>query len=172
MAIDTIDSKTFRAVMSRFATGVTVVTTCNGPRRFGITVNAFCSVSLDPPLVLICIERTSRVCDILRDTHIFAVNFLGEDQLDLSVCFAGNGDERYGDFCHAASHVETTGAPVLDGTLGFVDCRVVNVFPGGDHDIFIGQVESLGMADTPDANSGRPLLYYFSHYHRLSEDSQ
>jgi len=172
MAIDTIDAKTFRAVMSRFATGVTVVTTCNGPRRFGITVNAFCSVSLDPPLVLICIERTSRVRDILRATGVFAVNFLSEGQQELSVCFASNSDERYGDFCHAASHVEATGAPVLDGTLGFVDCRVVNVFPGGDHDIFIGQVEALGTSDAPGTSPDRPLLYYHSRYHRLSEDPQ
>ncbi len=167
MAIQqTIDSATFRAVMGRFATGVTVVTTCNGSQRYGITVNAFCSVSLDPPLVLVCIDRTSKVHDVMATAGIFAVNLLSEDQEDLSTCFAGNSDERYRNFCHADSHVEATGAPVLDSALGYVDCRIVNIFPGGDHDIFIGQVESLG------ANDSGPLLYYRSRYHRLPESDQ
>lgn len=169
MAIEqTVDSATFRAVMGRFATGVTVVTTCDGPQRHGITVNAFCSVSLDPPLVLVCIDRTSKVRDILADAGIFAVNLLAEDQQDVSVCFASNTDERHLNFCHADSHVEATGAPVLDNALGYVDCRVVNIFPGGDHDIFIGQVEALGTAD----GDARPLLYYRSQYRQLPEDDQ
>lgn len=168
MAIQqTIDSATFRAVMGRFATGVTVVTTCNGPQRYGITVNAFCSVSLDPPLVLVCIERTSMVRDILARSGFFAVNLLSEAQQDLSTCFASNTDERHLNFCHADSHVEATGAPVLDDTLGYVDCRVVNIFPGGDHDIFIGQVEALGAS-----GDSRPLLYYRSRYRQLPEGDQ
>ena|SRR5690348_6574995 len=166
MAIQTLDSKTFRAVMSRFATGVTVVTTCDGPRRLGITVNAFCSVSLDPPLVLVCIERSSYIHQILSKSGVFAVNLLRDDQQDLSACFAGNSDERHDEFCHAVSHAEATGAPVLDDALGFVDCRIVNIFPGGDHDIFIGHVEALGDAD------GAPLLYYRSQYHQLPEADQ
>ncbi len=158
MTADPVDSTTFRAVMARFATGVSVVTTCDGPKRFGITVNAFCSVSLNPPLVLVCIDRTSMVHQILRDTGIFAVNFLREDQAQLSDCFAGRSEERFERFCGAKSHAEATGAPVLDASLAFVDCRVVNVFPGGDHDIFIGQVQALGSSD------GQPLLYYRSQY--------
>lgn len=161
MTADTVDSAAFRAVMSRFATGVSVVTTCDGPKRYGITVNAFCSVSLNPPLVLVCIDRTSIVHQILRDTRIFAVNFLRDDQAELSTCFAGRSEDRIEHFCGAASHNELTGAPVLDASLAFVDCRVVNVFPGGDHDIFIGQVAALGAAE------GEPLLYYRSQYATL-----
>jgi flavin reductase (DIM6/NTAB) family NADH-FMN oxidoreductase RutF len=162
----TVDSNAFRAVMGRFATGVTVVTSCDGPQRYGITVNAFCSVSLEPPLVLVCIDLTSKVHQILRDTGIFAVNFLKEGQADLSACFASQSEERFQHFCSAASHVAATGAPILDGALGFVDCRVVNVFPGGDHDIFVGHAEALG------GTEDRPLLYYRSRYYSQPRDPE
>ena len=153
-----VDPNDFRAVMGRFATGVTVVTTCQGTLRAGITVNAFSSVSLDPPLVLICIDRSSHVHNVLLESGIFAVNILTQEQAELSSCFAGNSDYRYTSFCGASSHVEATGAPVLDESLGFVDCHIVDVFPGGDHSIIVGRVEALG------GTSGEPLLYYRSHY--------
>ncbi|MGH2514830.1 MAG: flavin reductase family protein [Ktedonobacterales bacterium] len=153
-----VDPSAFRAVLGRFATGVTVVTTCQGTRRAGITVNAFTSVSLDPPLVLVCIDRSSHVHDVLLESGIFAVNILSHDQMELSSCFAGTTDFRYNEFCGATSHTEATGAPVLDESLGFVDCRIVDVYPGGDHSILVGQVEALGGA------AGEPLLYYRSHY--------
>jgi flavin reductase (DIM6/NTAB) family NADH-FMN oxidoreductase RutF len=160
-----VDSAAFRAVMGRFATGVTVVTTCDGPRRYGITVNAFCSVSLDPPLVLICIDHTSRVHDILAHAGFFAVNFLRSDQAHLSTCFATTTEERYANFCHAKSHPVATGAPVLDDSLGYADCRIVTCYPGGDHTIFLGQVEALAVGD------GEPLLYYHSRYLNARDES-
>lgn len=153
-----VDTNTFRAVMGRFATGVTVVTTYQGARRVGITVNAFTSVSLDPPLVLICIDHASRVHDILLESGVFAVNMLSDDQEELSSCFAGTSEYRYASFCGAASHTEVTGAPVLDDSLGFVDCRVMDVYPGGDHSIIVGRVEAAG------GGEGKPLLYYRSQY--------
>jgi flavin reductase (DIM6/NTAB) family NADH-FMN oxidoreductase RutF len=154
----TVDPQTFRTVMGRFATGVAVVTTCEGTQRVGITVNAFCSLSLDPPQVLICIERTSHVYEMLLRARIFAVNLLRDDQQQLSNCFAGNSEERHRDFCFVPSHTEVTGAPVFDESLGWADCRVVASYPGGDHTIFVGRVEALG------AGSGKPLLYYRSAY--------
>ena len=153
-----IDIATFRAVMSRFATGVTVVTTCAGAERLGITVNAFCSVSLDPPLVLICVEQGSQVHDALIASGVFAVNFLSRDQENLSVCFAGHSEERFSNFCGVTSHTIATGAPIFDDSLGFVDCRIVATYPGGDHTIILGQVEAR------EAYDGEPLLYYRSHY--------
>src|SRR5262249_28398991 len=102
----TVDSTAFRAVMGRFATGVTVVATCDGSQRFGLTVNAFCSIPLAPPLVLVCAERTSRVHPLLLKGRVFAVSFLTEAQEHLSTCFSGDSDERFEDFCHASSHVE------------------------------------------------------------------
>ncbi|HKS70689.1 MAG TPA: flavin reductase family protein [Ktedonobacterales bacterium] len=156
----TVDPQAFRAVMGRFATGVAVVTTCEGSQRMGITVNAFCSVSLDPPQVLVCIERTSRVFAALLHSGIFAVNLLRDDQQQLSICFAGNSEERYRDFCSVRSHTEATGAPIFDDSLGWADCRVVAAYPGGDHTIFVGRVEALG------PGTGAPLLYYRSDYSR------
>jgi flavin reductase (DIM6/NTAB) family NADH-FMN oxidoreductase RutF len=153
-----IDIATFRAVMSRFATGVTVVTTCAGDERVGITVNAFCSVSLDPPLVLICVEHGSQVHDALIASGVFAVNFLSRDQENLSVCFAGHSEERFSSFCGVTSHTIATGAPIFDDSLGFVDCRIVATYPGGDHTIILGQVEAQ------EAYDGEPLLYYRSQY--------
>lgn len=158
-----VDSKTFRTVLGRFATGVTVVTTGQGSQRIGITVNAFTSVSLDPPLVLICIDRTSRVHDTLLESGSFAVNFLAEHQAALSTCFASNSECRYNGFCGASSHVVATGAPVLDDSLGYVDCKLVNAFPGGDHTIFVGHVEAL------DTTGDAPLLYYRGRYATLDE---
>jgi flavin reductase (DIM6/NTAB) family NADH-FMN oxidoreductase RutF len=158
-----VDPDLFRAVMGRFATGVTVVTTCEGTRRAGITVNAFASVSLDPPLVLICIDRSSQVHGSFLESGIFAVNILSEDQAELASCFASHSDYRYESFCGAASHTEATGAPVLDESLGFVDCRIVDVYPGGDHSIIVGRVEALG------GGTGNPLLYYRSRYLNLAE---
>jgi flavin reductase (DIM6/NTAB) family NADH-FMN oxidoreductase RutF len=154
----TVDAETFRAVMGRFATGVSVVTTCDGSQRQGITVNAFCSVSLEPPLVLVCIEKTSHVHEAMRASGTFAVNLLRADQEALSTGFASNTEERYRYFCHVASHSVVTGAPVFDESLGFADCRVVATYPGGDHTIFLGRVEALGSGE------GEPLLYYRSHY--------
>ena len=162
----TIDTSEFRKVMGRFATGVTVVTTCNGQQRQGITVNAFCSVSLDPPLVLICVEKTSLVHEALRRSGFFAVNFLHSGQENLSNCFAGNTDERHLRFCDARSHTVATGAPVLEDTLGYVDCRIVAEYPGGDHTIFLGQVEAL------EAREGDPLLYFRSQYLELQPQPQ
>lgn len=153
----------FREVLGRFATGVTVVTTCDGTQRSGITVNAFTSVSLDPPLVLICIERIAQIHDVLLHSGFFAVNILGTAQQSLSECFASRSRLRHDAFCDAASHTVTTGAPILDGAHAFVDCRTIAVYPGGDHSIFVGQVEALG------SGGDMPLLYYRGTYRRAEE---
>ena len=154
----------FRAALGRFATGVTVVTTSENAQPVGITVNAFASLSLDPPLVLVCIERSSYVHDLLKRTGVFAANILAEDQLHLSNCFARRSDQRLKGFCGATWHTAVTGAPILDGALGFVDCRIVGVYPGGDHSIFVGRVEAVGGSE--DA----PLLYYRGAYTRMETD--
>jgi flavin reductase (DIM6/NTAB) family NADH-FMN oxidoreductase RutF len=148
----------FKAVMGRFTTGVTVVTTALGSQRAGITVNAFCSVSLDPPLVLVCIERTAHIHDLLLKAGVFAVNLLAEGQDEIARCFAVSSDRRNYEFCDCEAGSARTGAPVLRQSLGFVDCVIANVFPGGDHSIVVGRVEALGAADR------KPLAYYRSQY--------
>lgn len=161
-----VTSEDFRATLGRFATGVSVVTTCDGDKPAGMTVNAFSSLSLDPPLVLVCIERTTYLHDLLTRNGYYAVNILGEEQSALSDCFAGRSDFRYTNFCDVKSHVVATGAPVFDDALAFIDCRIVNIFPGGDHSIFVGRVEALG------SDERLPLLYYRGKYPRLDGSEQ
>jgi flavin reductase (DIM6/NTAB) family NADH-FMN oxidoreductase RutF len=140
----TIEKVFFRQVMGQFATGVTVVTTCSHEGLAGLTVNSFTSVSLDPPLVLICIDLSSMVLPFIRESGIFAVNILTHEQEALSRCFATSSEERYEHFCHASYHLAATGSPILDEALAFIDSRVVAEYPGGDHVIFLGQVVAMG----------------------------
>jgi len=154
-------SDDFKAVMGRFATGVTVVTTRLDSQRAGVTVNAFCSVSLDPPLVLVCIERTAHIHDLLIEAGIFAVNLLAEGQDEIARCFATSSDRRNLEFCGCQTKSVQTGAPVLRDALGYLDCVVTDIFPGGDHSIIVGQVEALGAIDRA------PLVYYRSQYAKL-----
>jgi flavin reductase (DIM6/NTAB) family NADH-FMN oxidoreductase RutF len=159
-----VDAAEFRKVLGRFATGVTIVTTCQGNRRAGITVNAFASVSLEPPLVLVCIERRNYAHDLITQSRIFAVNVLTAEQADVSRCFASRSNEKIARFCGVTTHDEVTGAPVFDQCAGFVDCQLEAVYPGGDHSIFVGRVMALGGADVP------PLLYYSGKYGQLYEN--
>jgi flavin reductase (DIM6/NTAB) family NADH-FMN oxidoreductase RutF len=160
---DVVDPVAFRKVMGHFGSGVTVVTTCMGDRRAGITVNAFCSVSLDPPLVLVCIERDSRAHSLLLESQIFAVNILSSAQADISRCFASSSNAKFERFCDVETHEVATGAPVFDECVAFVDCSVEAVYPGGDHTIFVGRVQALG------SGSAAPLLYYRARYGQLDE---
>lgn len=184
------DREFFRQVMGHFVTGVMVVTTRSQKMLAGLTVNAFCSVSLNPPLILICVDLTSSTRPIIHESGIFAVNMLTEWQENLSRCFATSSAERYEAFCHAGYHVAATGAPIIDNTLAFLDARVVAEYPGGDHVIFLGQVEAMGCADrvvfvdelkgvwTPSVeheNNGTektPLAYYLGQYRHLSSSYQ
>jgi flavin reductase (DIM6/NTAB) family NADH-FMN oxidoreductase RutF len=185
-----IEKAFFRQVMGRFATGVTVVTTSNQETLAGLTVNAFCSVSLNPPLILICVDLTSTACPAIRENGVFAVNMLTEKQEDLSRCFATPSAERYESFCHASYHVAATGAPIIDDTLAFIDAQVVAEYPAGDHVIFLGQVVAMGVsgrmvfaceADREHATivehesngiEKAPLAYYLGQYRHLSSSYQ
>jgi flavin reductase (DIM6/NTAB) family NADH-FMN oxidoreductase RutF len=185
-----IEKDFFRQVMGRFATGVTVVTTKSQEKLAGLTVNAFCSVSLNPPLVLVCVDLMSATLPVIRESGVFAVNILTDKQEYLSRCFATPSRERFECFCHAGYHVAATGAPIIDDTLAFVDARVVAEYPGGDHVIFIGQVEALGIAgqaafaDEEDRERSTvveygsngtekvPLAYYLGQYRHLASDYQ
>lgn len=181
-----IEKDVFRQVMGRFATGVTVVTSSHQGKLAGLTVNAFCSVSLNPPLVLICVDLQSATLPVIRESGTFVVNMLTNEQEGLSRCFATSSQERYEHFCHASYHVAATGAPVLDDVLAFVDARVVAEYPGGDHSIFLGQVVALGSGDQvsfaheddrtqstiqqDDRPEKWPLAYYLGKYRHLADD--
>ena len=184
----TIEKGFFRHVMGHFATGVTVVTTRNQETLAGLTINAFCSVSLHPPLILICVDLSSATCPIIRDSGVFAVNVLTEQQEALSHCFATASAERYEGFCHARYQVAATGAPIIEDSLAFIDARVAIEYPGGDHAIFLGQVQAIGVAGqvvfAHEADSERstiaargsngteqaPLAYYLGQYRHLSRN--
>ena len=181
-----IEKDFFRQVLGQFATGVTVVTTNHKGSISGLTVNAFCSVSLDPPLVLVCVDVTSNTLPLIRASKNFAVNILTKEQEYLSRCFATPSIERYENFCHAEYTTAATGAPILTDTLAFIDTRVVAEYPGGDHIIFLGQVEALGTPnkfefaqDTKPSQSTlvprevsleetQPLGYYRGQYRHIS----
>lgn len=157
-------SDTFRQVMGHFATGVTVVTTLEGERPHGITVNALSSVSLDPPLVLVALDRRRRITPVVRERGGFAVNILGEGQQPLSDCFAGapvTPDREA--FCGAAWHPGASGMPLLAGAIATLECTTVDVVPAGDHDLFIARVDELASEDSHPL----PLLYYRRRYLRI-----
>jgi flavin reductase (DIM6/NTAB) family NADH-FMN oxidoreductase RutF len=130
--------------MGQFTTGVTIVTTRSQEGIAGLTVNSFTSVSLNPLLVLICVDQRSQSLPVFRASGAFAVNILSEGQEALSNCFSSASEERYNYFFHARHHVAATGAPILEDTLGFIDARITAEYPGGDHVIFLGQVEAMG----------------------------
>ena len=185
-----IEKDFFRQVMGRFATGVTVVTTKSQETLAGLTVNAFCSVSLNPPLVLVCVDLTSATLPVIRESGVFAINILTDKQEHLSRCFATSSRERFECFCHAGYHVAATGAPIIDDSLAFIDARVVAEYPSGDHVIFIGQVEALGAAGQAtfaqeedrehstvveygsNGTEKVPLAYYLGQYRHLANDYQ
>lgn len=142
-----IDTSLYRQVMGRFATGVAVLTTCSPAGPVGLTINSFCSVSLDPPLVLVCVDRKSSTLSSFRESRSFAVNILTDRQEHLSRGFATASKERYEHFCYASYWQTPAGSPIIDDVLAFIDACIVNEYPGGDHIIFLGQVQVLGVSN-------------------------
>ena len=154
----------FRQVMGHFVTGVSVVTTLDGERPQGITVNALSSVSLEPPLVLVALDRRRFITPTVRRAGRYAVNVLAESQQALSDCFAGAAVTPGRDlFCGAAWHAGTTGLPLLEGAIATLECTVVETFSAGDHDLFVGRVDALAS----DEQQPQPLLYYRRRYLRI-----
>ncbi len=156
------DSEKFKKALGLFTTGVTIVTGI-APQGVpvGITVNAFTSVSLEPPLVLVCLDKNTGCLEAFCDGERFAVNILDENQKPLSDMFAGPQEHKFKDRSY-----ETWGSdcPILTGCLVNLKCRRVNVFEAGDHVILLGRVERIEYNE-----DGRPLLYYQSAYGRLGD---
>lgn len=140
-----------RAAMANFATGVAVVTTCDTDGTpYGVTINSFNSVSLDPPLVLWSLGLSAWSLPVFRRAEGFVVNVLGEDQTDLCKLFASREENR---FDRIAWHTGPLGLPQLDGSLARFACSFWARYPGGDHEIMVGRVLSC------DLGAGRPLVY-------------
>ena len=155
-----IDVEAFKAAMGSFAAGVTIITTIDpdgSPQA--VTATAFSSVSMDPPLCLVCIDRRARTYRPLLLHGRFAVNILRADQEWLSARFASSVADRFSEVAWYPG--EVTGCPLIEDALAFMECVVVEVHSGGDHDIFLGRPVAIGVRD------GSPLVYWRGSYSSL-----
>jgi flavin reductase (DIM6/NTAB) family NADH-FMN oxidoreductase RutF len=153
------DPSEFRRILGHWITGVAVVASNKpGGEPCGLTANAVTSLSLDPPLVLVCVDRSADSHDCLRDAGVFTVNILDAASERLARRFAAwDIADKFEGIAH---HTAPSGAPVLEDALAWLDCRLTAQYPGGDHTIFLGEVTA------GDAKDGQPLLYYRGGYGR------
>jgi flavin reductase (DIM6/NTAB) family NADH-FMN oxidoreductase RutF len=156
-----ISPEQFRNVLSSWASGVTIVTSRAAGRVQGMTVSAFSSVSLEPPLVLVCADKQAITHGLIEQSKVFSVSVLAAEQRDLSNRFASKKDEERR-FEGLRCDDGRTGCPRIPGALAWLDCRVIQAVDAGDHVVYIGEVVA---ADTADAD---PLLYFRSHYRSLA----
>lgn len=154
-----MDSREFRNAMGRFATGVTVITTSDGMENYGMTANAFMSVSLDPKLVTISIDNKANILDKIKLSNQFAVSFLSEEQQDISMHFAGQKEKE-----DSIDFDEIEGIPAIKGSLASVVCDVDQAITIGDHTIFVGKVLDLKLSD------GQPLTFFCGRYGKYEEN--
>ncbi len=156
----TIDSTTFRQALGRFASGVTVVTMKNDGLLSGLTVSAFCSLSLTPPRVLVCIDKSSTNINPLRKSKAFAVNVLSQSQADISTHFAKQITDK---FTGISYRIGPFGLPLLNDSLCNLECKLIQEIDGGDHYIYIGEIEHAEFHENKE-----PLVYYrgnYGHFH-------
>lgn len=157
-----VDAEAFKAAMSRWTTGVTIVTTRAGERVHGMTVSDFAGVSLEPPLVLICADKSSNTHPLIAEGGCFAVNFLAAGQEALSNKFASRREE-WQRFDGLECGTAVTGAPLIPGALVGLDCRVEAAHDAGDHVIYVGRVKAIVRGE------GEPLVYYAGSYRALAD---
>lgn len=161
-----VDQRLFRDVMGTFATGVTVLTLNIDGEPRGMTANAVMSLSLDPPLVVVSIQRDGSMHELFERATGFGVNILAADQRPISDLFASHGapDEPMGGFEYRTG---STGVPLLSGTVGHVECRITERLAGGDHTIVIGEALDVGY----DTEGADPLLFHRGRYRLLGDDA-
>lgn len=157
------DPRAYRHVMGHFATGVTIVTADAGETVHGMTANSLTSVSLDPLLLLVCIDRRARMAGIIGEAGRFGISILSADQEPISRHFAGQPNPEV-----AVHYARLAGAPVLATSIGALACRVERVLDGGDHLIVLGAVEALRSVD--GADGADPLLYFQGRYRQLGRE--
>lgn len=154
-----IDEAVFKQAMSHFASGVTVVTTEHEGKPYGMTVASFASLSLRPPLVLVCVENSVKSHDAIAAARKFGVSILEASQADISGRFASKSDDK---FSGLETRRGTLGIPLIDGAICSIECRLTDQLPGGDHSIFVGEVVAAETAE------GKPLVYYRSGYRQIT----
>jgi flavin reductase (DIM6/NTAB) family NADH-FMN oxidoreductase RutF len=150
----------FRSALRRFASGVTIVTVAAGEELHGMTASAFASVSLEPPLVLLCLDKASRTLTLVTETSSFAVNVLRADQQEVSRAFSRPGIKPFASISHRRG---ANGAPILDDAIAVLECTTYRAFEPGDHEVVLGEVTAASAA------SGDPLVYYDGAYRSLSD---
>ena len=157
-----LTSEEFRHACGRFATGVTIASVMDSQGApHGLTVSSFTSVSLEPPLVLICLGHRVTMIESFRAASHFGINVLKDSQQHLSERFARKGHDRFGGVPWRRGH---SGVPLLEGVLAAIECRVHQRFLSGDHDILVGRMLHAHVAD------GAPLIHFASRYHRLARE--
>ncbi|RNL79518.1 flavin reductase [Nocardioides marmorisolisilvae] len=154
-------ARKFRDVLGLFCSGVTVVTSVSEGKPVGMTCQSFSSVSLEPPLIMFSPAKTSRAWPLIRRAGYFCVNILAADQSELSNGMATKGEEK---FDGVAWTTATTGAPVIEGVLGYIDCQVQQVVEAGDHYIVVGLVKELSFGDRSGGSKVDPLLFFQGKY--------
>jgi flavin reductase (DIM6/NTAB) family NADH-FMN oxidoreductase RutF len=154
---------TLRSVFGSFATGITVLT-AKGDTPLGMTANSFTSVSLSPPLTLVCVDREAAIHEAILKEELFAVSVLSSGQEQVAKYFATHSRPRGEQEFALIDSIpgSLTGAPVLSGALAWMECRLTAVYDGGDHSIFLGEVLDLGRGSGSDA-----LLFHHGRFHRL-----
>jgi 3-hydroxy-9,10-secoandrosta-1,3,5(10)-triene-9,17-dione monooxygenase reductase component len=159
MSSAAVSSDLFRRACALFPTGVAVVTTrASDGTPHGLTVNAFCSLSLDPPLVLVAIDRVCSILETFEKSGLFAINFLSAEQRHLSIRFSELPEGR---FTGVAWNPGVEGTPLIDGAIGSVECRTLNIIDAGDHRALIGEVIAASVGE------GEPLIFFRSGYTAL-----
>lgn len=156
-----ISDEQFRAAMTRFASGVTVITTRDAAgHAHGITVSAFCSVSAEPPLILACIHKQTGSHYAFIEQKVFVVHILGEHQRHISEQFALPAEDKFSD---VELNESTGGLPVIAGSLVTLECEIVNTYDGGDHTIIIGKIIEA------EINDDKPLIYFHGDYRQIGQ---
>lgn len=165
-----VDAEALRLTMRLWSCGVTVVTTGTPEQRQGMTASSFTSISLEPPLVLVCLFKTTRTSQLIRETGFFGISILGSHQENISAQFAGytelpEGTDR---FYNVETFTATTGVPLLKDSLAWLECKIYGEHDGGTHSIFVGEVLATGRQENP----AWPLVYHNRAYRRFVGDDQ
>jgi len=159
----TVDPAAFKETLAHWATGVTVLSTLTNGQPVGITVSSFTSLSLNPPQVLVSVNKRLHTHDAIRNEKRFAVSILHDGQQEIGMRFAGMMPEIEDRFAGLAVQTAATGSPILSDALAWVDCVVKHVYDGEDHSIFVGEVVAAGRS------TGQPLLYYNRQWRKLAD---
>jgi len=158
-----MDSAIFRKAMGKNVTGVSVVTCEHGGDKHGMTVNAFLSVSVSPPTMLVSLSKKARTTELVAKAKAFTINLLADTQAHESDRFAGrHKDKEQNRFEGLDFKKGATGSPVLSGSMGHLDCKVIHAFDGGDHTLYVGEVVAGSLDE-----SRHPLVYTTGGYHKI-----